>query len=346
MKTYFHPEQLLHHPRSYLSRGQMRAPQEIPERAARLVAAAHSLDFDVCEPADRGTAPLAAVHDVAYLRFLEEAHRDWKKMPDDWGDEVMSNVYVRDPNPLRGVLAQAARYLADGSCPVGANTWRSAYWSAQSALAAAADINDGARETWALCRPPGHHARRDAAGGFCYLNNAAIAAQALRTRFNRVAILDTDMHHGQGVQEIFYGRDDVLYISIHGDPTNFYPVVAGYEEETGAGAGQGFNVNLPMPHGSSEQVFFARLDAALGALRRFQPDALVLALGFDIYKDDPQSKVAVTTEGFAKLGETVGGLQLPSVIVQEGGYHIETLDLNARAFFNGFGSQREGLEDK
>jgi len=339
MKTYFHPEQLLHHPRSYLSRGQMRAPQEVPERAARLVAAARSLDFEVCEPADRGTAPLAAVHDMNYLRFLEEAHRDWKKMPADWGDEVMSNVYVRDPNPLRGILAQAARYLADGSCPIGANTWRSAYWSAQSALAAAADVNDGARHTWALCRPPGHHARRDAAGGFCYLNNAAIAAQALRTRFKRVAILDTDMHHGQGVQEIFYGRDDVLYVSIHGDPTNFYPVVAGYEEETGAGAGQGFNVNLPMPHGSSEQVFFERVNSALRVLQRFQPDALVLALGFDIYKDDPQSKVAVTTEGFAKLGATVGALQLPSVIVQEGGYHLETLDVNARAFFNGFNSK-------
>lgn len=340
MKTYFHPEQLLHHPRSYLSRGQMRAPQEVPERASRLVAAARSLGFDVREPADRGVAPLAAVHDMNYLRFLEEAHRDWKKMPDDWGDEVMSNVYVREPNPLRGVLAQAARYLADGSCPIGENTWRAAYWSAQSALAAAADINEGAHESWALCRPPGHHARRDAAGGFCYLNNAAIAAQALRSRFERVAILDTDMHHGQGVQEIFYGRADVLYVSIHGDPTNFYPVVAGYEEETGADAGQGFNVNLPMPHGSSEAVFFERVDAALRVLNRFQPDVLVLALGFDIYREDPQSKVAVTTEGFARLGETVGALQLPSVIVQEGGYHIETLAANAEAFFTGFGSRR------
>ncbi|MEX3971048.1 histone deacetylase family protein [Paraburkholderia caribensis] len=342
MKTFFHPEQLLHHPRSYLSRGQMREPQEVPERAARLVAAAKSLNFDVVEPADHGTAAIAAVHDMNYLRFLEEAHRDWKKMPDDWGDEVMSNIYVRDPNPLRGVLAKAARYLADGSCPVGANTWRAAYWSAQSALAAASAVNEGARETYALCRPPGHHARADAAGGFCYLNNAAIAAQSLRSRFRRVAILDTDMHHGQGVQEIFYGRDDVLYISIHGDPTNFYPVVAGYEEERGAGSGDGFNVNLPMPHGSSEAVFFDRLDDALRVLKRFEPDALVLALGFDIYKDDPQSQVAVTTEGFGRLGEAIGALRLPSVIVQEGGYHLESLEANARAFFGGFMERRGG----
>src|SRR6478609_7850133 len=256
MLTYFHPEQLKHHPRSYLSRGQMRTPQEVPERALRLVGAAKSLGFDVREPADFGTAPLSAVHGMNYLRFLEEAHAEWKKIPQDWGDEVMSNVYIREGNPLRGVLGQAARYLADGSCPVGAHTYTSAYWSAQSAVAGAAAINEGAREAYALCRPPGHHARAEAAGGFCYLNNAAIGAQVLRERFGRVAILDTDMHHGQGVQEIFYGRDDVLYISIHGDPTNFYPVVAGYEEERGAGSGDGFNVNLPMPHGSSEEVFF------------------------------------------------------------------------------------------
>jgi acetoin utilization deacetylase AcuC-like enzyme len=340
MQTFFHPEQLLHYPRSYLSRGQMRPAQEVPERAARLVAAVQSLGFDIREPADSGMASIAAVHDMNYPRFLEEAHAEWKQIPEDWGDEVMSNIYVREPNPLRGILAKAARYLADGSCPVGESTWRSAYWSAQSALAAAAALNGGARETYALCRPPGHHARADAAGGFCYLNNAAIAAQALRKQYGRVAILDTDMHHGQGVQEIFYGRDDVLYVSIHGDPTNFYPVVAGYEDERGTGAGDGFNVNLPMPHGSSERVFFERVDDALRVLKRFEPHALVLALGFDIYKDDPQARVAVTTEGFGRLGAAIGALDLPSVIVQEGGYHLASLEANARSFFGGFASAR------
>ena len=340
MQTYFHPAQLKHHPRSYLSRGQMRTPQEIPERALRLVTASKKLGFDVREPADFGMEPLAAVHGVNYLRFLEEAHREWKKMPDEWGDEVMSNIYIRENNPLRGVLAQAARYLADGSCPVGAHTYESAYWSAQSAVAAANAILGGEREAYALCRPPGHHARAEAAGGFCYLNNAAIAAQALREKYGRVAILDTDMHHGQGVQEIFYGRDDVLYVSIHGDPTNFYPVVAGFEDERGEARGEGYNVNLPMPHGSSEEVFFERLDVALGAVNRFQPDALVVALGFDIYKDDPQAMVAVTTEGFGKLGGALGALQLPTVIVQEGGYHVDTLEVNAQSFFSGFRSER------
>lgn len=341
MLTYFHPDQYLHYPRTYLSRGQMRTPQEIPDRPRRLLEAVEQLGFDVRQPNDYGMQPLSAVHSVEYLRFLEAAHADWKNTGKDWGDEVMSNVFIRDGNPLRGILAKAARYLADGSCPVGEETWRAAYWSAQSAIAGAKALLDGNHEAYALCRPPGHHARVDAAGGFCYLNNAAIAAQALREGYARVAVLDTDMHHGQGIQEIFYARSDVLYVSIHGDPTDFYPVVAGYEDERGTGEGLGYNINLSMPHGSPESVFFERLDCAMDALRQFAPDVLVLSLGFDIYREDPQSEVAVTHEGFGRLGRTVGQLGLPTLIVQEGGYHLETLKLNAEHFFDGFLAPRK-----
>ncbi|MCO7579703.1 MULTISPECIES: histone deacetylase family protein [Pseudomonas chlororaphis group] len=333
MRSFFHPEQLLHHPRSYYSRGQMRTPQEVPERARRLVQAAHSLGFEVRQPEDAGLQPLQAVHGAPYLAFLEEAHRRWKDIPEDWGDEVMSNIFVREPNALRGILAQAARYLADGSCPVGEQTWRSAYWSAQSAIAGARALLDGEPAAYALCRPPGHHARAEAAGGFCYLNNAAIAAQVLRERFARVAVLDTDMHHGQGIQEIFYERADVLYVSVHGDPTNFYPGVAGFGEERGSGAGLGYNLNLPMAHGSSEADFLARLEQALAAVKDFGAEVLVLSLGFDIYELDPQSKVAVTRDGFAILGQRIRSLGLPCLIVQEGGYHLDSLEDNARAFF-------------
>ncbi|WP_430445667.1 MAG: histone deacetylase family protein [Pseudomonas piscis] len=333
MRSFFHPEQLLHHPRSYFSRGQMRTPQEVPERARRLVQAVHTLGFALEQPQDAGLQPLLAVHGAAYLEFLEQAHRRWKDIPEDWGEEVMSNIFVREPNALRGVLAQAARYLADGSCPVGEWTWRSAYWSAQSAIAGARALLDGEPAAYALCRPPGHHARAEAAGGFCYLNNAAIAAQVLRERYSRVAVLDTDMHHGQGIQEIFYERSDVLYVSVHGDPTNFYPGVAGFAEERGSGAGQGYNLNLPMGHGASEEDFLARLEQALAAVRAFDAQVLVLSLGFDIFELDPQSKVAVTRAGFASLGQRIRGLGLPCLIVQEGGYHLESLEDNARAFF-------------
>lgn len=340
MRCYFHPEQLLHHPRSYYSRGAMRTPQEVPERAQQLLQAAQRLGMDIRQPGDAGLAPLKAVHGEAYLAFLEQAHTRWKAVPEDWGDEVMSNIFVREPNALRGILAQAARYLADGSCPVGEHTWRSAYWSAQSAQAAAQAVIDGAPAAYALSRPPGHHARVEAAGGFCYLNNAAVAAQTLRSRYGRVAILDTDMHHGQGIQEIFYERNDVMYVSTHGDPTNFYPAVAGFEDERGSGAGAGYNLNLPMAHGASEADFMAKLEVALAAVKNFGADALVLSLGFDIYELDPQSKVAVTTAGFAALGERIRALRLPCVIVQEGGYHLESLQDNARAFFADLGDWR------
>ncbi|MBD8573055.1 histone deacetylase family protein [Pseudomonas syringae] len=335
MKTFFHPAQRLHHPRSYLSRGQMRQPQEVPARIDPLLAVVEKLDFPLLEPGDHGLAPLAAVHSQAYLDYLSTAYQQWHAVPEDWGDEVMSNIYIREGNPLRGVLGKTARYLADGSCPIGEHTWQAAYWSAQSAVAAAHAVIAGDASAYALCRPPGHHARAEAAGGFCFLNNAAIAAQVLRGQFARVAVFDTDMHHGQGIQEIFYARDDVLYVSIHGDPTNFYPVVAGFDDEIGTGAGQGFNLNLPMAHGASEADFFARMDEAAEALRAFAPEVLVLSLGFDIYENDPQSKVAVTHEGFRRLGQRIKALGVPCVVVQEGGYDIATLDENARRFFDG-----------
>ncbi|WP_303286075.1 histone deacetylase family protein [Marinobacter sp. SS8-8] len=334
MKAFFHPAQDQHIPQTYFTRGQMRQPQEVPDRTGQMLDGLKEMGVSVLQPADQGAGPISKVHDLGYLRFLESAHRRWKQM-DDWGDEVISNIFVRAPNHLTGILAEAARYQADGSCPIGEHTWHAAYWSAQSALGAADALIAGDRTSYAVCRPPGHHARRDAAGGFCYLNNAAIAAEHMKTRFPKIVILDTDMHHGQGIQEIFYDRSDVLYISIHGDPTNFYPVVTGFETERGEGEGFGYNINMPMPHGSSEDDFFAKLDEALAAIKLFQPDALILALGFDIYKDDPQAKVSVSSEGFCKLSTHVRKLGLPTLVVQEGGYDLDTLSDNVRQFFKG-----------
>ncbi|MCO7248161.1 histone deacetylase family protein [Halomonas sp. Mc5H-6] len=335
MQTFFHDDQSLHRPQVYFSRGKMRTPQEVPERTTHLLSAAQKLGFEIQSPADYGVTPIRAVHSLAYLRFLESAYQRWHALGEDWGDEVISNIFVRSPNALRGILAEAARYLADGSAPVGQHTWQAAYWSAQSAVAGAEALLNGERFAYALSRPPGHHAGTDSAGGFCFLNNTAIAAQHLTSRYPRIVVLDPDMHHGQGVQEIFYPRDDVLYISIHGDTTNFYPAVTGFDDERGQGAGLGYNINLPMPHGSPESVFFERLEQACQAIRLFEPDAMVLALGFDIYERDPQAKVAVSTAGFGQLGRIVAGLNLPTLVVQEGGYYLEGLEANAVSFFEG-----------
>ncbi len=337
MITYFHPDQLLHVPQAYFSRGKMRAAQEVPDRAVQLLQAAHALGFDVREPEHCGLEPMAAVHSQAYLQFLQTAHAQWKAGDEDWGDEVMSNIHVRSPNSLRSILAKAGFYLADGSCPIGAHTWPAVYASARSAVAAARQLTAGQQRVYALCRPPGHHARHDAAGGFCYLNNAAIAAEVLRQRFERVVIFDADMHHGQGVQEIFYKRGDIAYLSVHADPTNFYPATAGFEDERGEGAGLGFNRNFPLKHGSSEEVFFGRVEEALHELRKLAPQAVVFCLGFDIFKDDVQSKVSVSTDGFGRLGRLLNELNLPILVIQEGGYHLESLQANASSFFNGLG---------
>ncbi|MFC0266885.1 histone deacetylase family protein [Kushneria aurantia] len=335
MKTFFHDEQRRHHPEIYFSRGKMRTPLEVPERTDHLLAAARACGLQIETPQDYGMAPLGAVHSQPYLRFLHSAHRRWHELDGDWGEEVMSNIFVREPNALRGILAEAARYQADGSSPIGRHTWGAAWWSAQSAVAGAEALLGGERFAWALCRPPGHHARADAAGGFCYLNNAAIAAHHLSRHFKRVVVLDTDVHHGQGIQEIFYDRSDVLYISTHGDTTNFYPGVSGHVDERGEGEGYGYNLNLPMPHGSEESVFFDRLGEALDAIEVFEPEAVVLSLGFDIFEHDPQAQVAVTTPGFARLGEAVAGIGRPTLVVQEGGYYLEGLEANAVSFFEG-----------
>ncbi len=335
MQAYFDERQDQHHPQTYFTQGQMKQPQEIPERTGQVRDGLRQAGVTVSGPRDYGMAPANRVHDLGYLRFLESAHRRWTAMGASWGPEVLSNIFVRSPNPKRGILAEAAAYLADGSCPVGAGTWESAYWSVQTALTAADDLLAGQTMAYALCRPPGHHARVDAAGGFCYLNNAAIAAESLRSRYPRIAILDTDVHHGQGIQEVFYERSDVLYVSIHGDPTNFYPVVTGFEDERGRGAGTGTTINLPLPHGSGVEAFFERLQEALTAIRLFAPDALIFDTGFDIYREDPQAKIGIDSPDFERLGASIAELKLPTLVVQEGGYDLNSLGTNTEYLMRG-----------
>ena len=337
MKIYYHPLQMLHKPLSYFSRGKMRQPQKKPERMEAFLQAVEKSEYGLSEVSDFGISPITKVHDLGYVHFLKTAYQEWQALPEDMGEEVQTSVYVPDDsNPLIGVMAKAARYLADGSSPIGEHTWTSVYWSAQTSLTAAQGLLDGEQQSVCLTRPAGHHARKDRAGGFCYLNNAAIAAEHLRTKYAKVAIIDTDMHHGQGIQEIFYERDDVLYASVHGSPVNFYPVVAGHENERGRGKGFMYNYNFPMPHGSSEQVFMDNVDKALDVVRTFAPDVVVHVLGFDVYVDDPQAKCAVSTQGFTELAAKIRSLNIPTMVLVEGGYLVEKLEDNLDAFIQGF----------
>jgi acetoin utilization deacetylase AcuC-like enzyme len=197
-------------------------------------------------------------------------------------------------------------------------------------------VLNGERQAYALCRPPGHHAYADMAGGFCFLNNTAIAAQRLRSKHARVAVLDVDVHHGNGTQGIFYERDDVLTVSIHADPANYYPFFWGYAHEHGAGKGQGFNFNLPLPLGSADAPWLDAGDKALAKIKEFQPTALVVALGLDASESDPLQGLKVTGAGFHAMAEKIARFGLPTVLVQEGGYLGDDLGRNLVHFLAGF----------
>ncbi|EPM5528608.1 MULTISPECIES: histone deacetylase family protein [Acinetobacter calcoaceticus/baumannii complex] len=340
MKLFFHSEQLKHRPASYYSRGKMRQPQEKPERMYELLKTVERLNLPIFTAKDFGTKPLLEVHTMGYLDFLQNAYKEWTALPEDWGDEVLSNIFIRENNREIGILAKAAKYLADGSAPIGKDTWISVYWSAQTALSCADAIaKEGEQLAIGLTRPAGHHARKDGAGGFCYVNNAAVIAQYLKKYYSRIAIVDTDMHHGQGIQEIFYDRSDVLYVSVHGDPTNFYPVVTGFADEYGVGEGYGYNKNYPMPHGSSENTFFKFLDKAVDFVKIFQPEVVIHVMGFDVFVDDPQAKCAVSTSGFQNIAEKIKSIGVPTISLIEGGYCIEKLDENFESFLKGFDIQ-------
>ena len=337
MITVFDDAQRAHDPQFFLSSG---APQPCPEKPARidaLLGAVRRMGLPVVQAPGLDMSAVRAVHPDRYLTFLEHIHRRWQRI-EGASAEVIPNIHPdsRDAGYPKSAVGQAGFHMTDTSCPISAQTWGAALASAGSALHAADLVRGGARCAYALCRPPGHHAFAGLAGGFCYLNNAAIAAERLRAAGRRVAILDVDLHHGNGTQGIFYARGDVLTLSIHADPERFYPFFWGYAGETGSGDGAGANLNLPLPRGTGDGGFLTALDAALDRIAAFGADTLVLALGLDAFAGDPFAGLAVTTPGFAQIGAAVAALALPTVIVQEGGYLCPELGDNLEAVLTAF----------
>lgn len=337
MKVVFDPRQLGHAPRQFLVRGQWQACPEMPLRGEMLLAAARAGGHELVAPAEHGPAPWAAIHPADYLSFLESAHARWRALPGA-AAEVVPNVHPvrRGATYPVSVVGQAGWHMADTACPLTAESWPAIQASANSAVHAAELVLGGERTVYALCRPPGHHAYADMAGGFCYLNNTAIAAQHLRGRASRVAIVDVDLHHGNGTQGIFYARSDVLTVSVHAEPSSFYPFFWGYGDERGEGAGTGCNLNLPLTLGSGDDDFLAALDQGLAAVRAFKPEALVVALGLDAFAGDPLAGLAVSSAGFRAIARRLAALGLPSVLVQEGGYPTAELGTNLAVFLEGF----------
>lgn len=336
MKAILDDRQRVHDPKMFMANG-VRLPN--PEQPARIGVLREGAEAAGCRfeaPSDHGLGPIAALHSPEYLVFLETIHSRWSRI-EGASDEVIPNIHPdrRTASYPRSATGQAGFHQADTSCPISAGTWEAAYWSAQTALTGADAVIAGARAVYALSRPPGHHAFGDLAGGFCFLNNSGIAAEAFLKTGLRPAILDVDVHHGNGTQGIFYHRRDVLTVSIHADPIRFYPFFWGHAEERGAGDGLGYNLNLPLPRGTDDAAYLEALDAALARTRAFGADVIVVALGLDAHENDPFKGFRVTTPGFARIAERIAAQGLPMLIVQEGGYLQPNLGANLTSFLSG-----------
>jgi acetoin utilization deacetylase AcuC-like enzyme len=339
MITVFSTDHLLRNPRTELYGGELVRPHESPERAQIVLERIETQHVGpVIAPANFGAAPLLRVHDAHYIEFLKQAWSDWvaagnrgEAIPDCWPARRMT---PRRPHSITGKLGF---YAMAGETSISRGTWEAARAAADVALTAAAQIREGADAAFALCRPPGHHAARDLYGGYCFLNNAAIAAQHLRdTGAARVAILDVDFHHGNGTQDIFYDRADVLYVSLHGDPADAFPYFSGYAEETGTGAGAGFNLNFPLPAGTEFSAWQQALRAALTAIADFRADVLVVSLGVDTFAEDPISFFRLQSADFSTYGRMIGACALPTLFVLEGGYAVGEIGINVVNVLTGF----------
>ncbi len=315
----------IHHVRE---RGYVEAPVRI--RAILKAIEATGL-FERIADREFGERPIAAVHDPEYARYLKRA---CARVPA--GKSVYPYVFpIRNASrPPRDLPLRAGYYCIDTFTPLNANAYLAARGAVDCALTAAECVLEGHRFAYALVRPPGHHAERGNFGGFCYFNSAAVAAERL-SRLGRVAVLDVDFHHGNGTQDIFWRRADVLTISIHGDPANTYPYFAGFADEVGEDDGRGFNWNLPLRDGIGGERYRRALREALERVREFAPAYLVVALGLDPAKGDPTGSWLLGAADFRKNGELIAALDLPTLVVQEGGYRTRSLGAHARAFFTG-----------
>jgi len=350
MQVVYSPRHLAHDIVTETYMGVEVPANEVAERAERIRTALEADGgFAFSEPTDHGEDPITAVHDPGLVRFLEAAWSELRSqnvprsflsadtypnrsMFEGMSDEAI-DVMVKEPRQIGG---RAGFYGLDSAAPLVAGTYDAARAAVDVALTTVDLVLDGAAAAYGLCRPPGHHAARSMYGGYCFFNNAAIAAQAITAIAGEpVAILDVDFHHGNGSQQIFWRRGDVRYVSIHADPDRQYPYFLGRADETGEGDGRGANLNIPLAAGATNAGYLAAIDTALGFIAEGPGTILVVSLGFDTYGLDPIGDFALTTDVYHEVGQRVAASDRRLVILQEGGYHRPSLGESARAWLRG-----------
>lgn len=341
MQTIITSKHLLHQSPGELTADGYVPAFEKPERAELVLARANEVGLGpVSSETPHGMEDILRVHDSGLVNLLENAAREWAELgrppgaiPFTWLTRGMRQDRV--PSSLDGRLSY---YCFDAGCPVTPTSWEAIKSSADCALTATDLMIAGAASAFALCRPPGHHAGADYYGGYCFLNNIAIAAQKLLDKgAKRIAILDVDYHHGNGTQQIFYDRSDVLVVNLHGDPNTEYPFHLGYADEIGIGAGEGYNVNFPMPHGTAWDSYSVALAEGIKSIATFAPDAVLVSLGVDTYKGDPISHFKLDHPDYLRMGEMIKSLGKPTLFVMEGGYAVAEIGINAINVLTGFG---------
>jgi acetoin utilization deacetylase AcuC-like enzyme len=335
MRLFFDPRQADHAPLRELNNGDWVPYAETSERVRSIARQCG----DLLPARDFGIDPILAVHETGYIDFLRSAHRRWLEAGRT-GDAIgyAFPIVRRRPLQLERIDGLLGMHSFDAATPIAERTWDAAYWSAQSALSALDEVaGDRASAAFALCRPPGHHAGRDYMGGYCYLNNAAIAARrAVLLGLGPVAILDVDYHHGNGTQDIFLDDPDVFFASIHADPATDYPYFWGFADERGENAGAGATLNLPLPRGTTWRAYAVALGRALDAIERSGARLLIVSFGADTFANDPISHFNIERDDFLAMGTAIAARGLRSLIVMEGGYAVDELGSNVAAFLAGF----------
>lgn len=340
MQTFFSEEHRRHFPQAELSSGEFVTPYERPSRVEYVLARLAERGFPApLSPTDIDMAPVRKLHDAGYLDFLAAAWDEWKA--DGHAGEIIAASFparrMDQTRIPRNIDGKVGFYALASETAITGGTWVAAQSSAASAQAAQRAVAAGDRVAFALCRPPGHHAARDMYGGYCFLNNAAIAAQMfLDDGAQKVAVLDIDFHHGNGTQDIFWDRGDVFFASLHGAPEDAFPYYLGHADETGIDAGEGTTANYPLPIGCTWPDWSAALDDALARIAGFGAEALVISLGVDAYKDDPISFFKLSSDDFVRAGERIANAALPTVFCMEGGYAIEAVGINTVNVLEGF----------